>query len=208
MVASITQTDTRAARTDGLLAPEDRARSGFSLDRNGSSSAGSKDLASKDQGSHFLTQKGEEFRKLIDDRSDDAPADEPGQSQGIFSLFVPQAAQAQPVTMIMPDPQPAPVDVSVTIDRIATLVRDFNLRDPLLASQSLSCSVNFAEGFSVPTSVATNRLGELQVKISANAETFGVRSGLRVAALEEALAARFPRHRLRVEFVGEDHDHA
>ena len=203
MVGSVTQTNIRAGRADGSDALEEKSKSRLSLGRDGFSS-----LDSKNQGQHFLAQKGEEFRKLIDERKDEAADDVSVQPGGIFSLFAPQAPVVSPAAAIPPELQTRPADVAATVQRITELVRDFNLRDPLLASQSLSCSVNFADGFSVPTAVSVNGLGEMQVRISATEATFGLRSGLQVAALQETLAIRFPKHRLRIEFAGEDHDHA
>ncbi len=203
MVSSITQTDNRAGRIDGTSTAAETLKSRLSVGPNGFS-----DFASNDQHQHFLEQKGEVFRKLIEDRKDDAPSDDDSQPAGVFSLFAPQTPVVSPIPAPLSAGTSPAVDLTATIEQITTLVRDFNLRDPLLASQSLSCSIQFTEGFSVPTAIAANGPGELQVRISALEADFSIRSGLHIAGLQEALAARFPKHRLRIEFVGEDHGHA
>lgn len=206
MVGNITQIELRGGRVDGFEAVDDNATSQFSLGRNASFKSGSQDQ-------HFLEQKGDEFRKLIDDVQAEASSNVKQENEtiaasGVFSLFAQQAPLVPPANVAQFDPSSSTFNSSETIERITKLVRDFNLRDPLLASQSLSCSVNFAEGFSVSTAVVMNGIGELQVRLSTSVDAFRQRAGLPIESLKEALEARFPRHRLRIEFVGEDPEHA
>ncbi len=154
----------------------------------------------------------ERRRRMLEEMLDDKTArrDEDAAAPGLASLAGDSARMpAAPFSPFAPALEaaapPARTDEPASgfdgehVERIQKLVHDFHLRDPLLASQSLSCRIDFADGFSAVTTISGAR-DALEIVIERSAEAFAAATGLSVPALEEAVRARLRGGNVRVVF--------
>ena len=83
---------------------------------------------------------------------------------------------------------------------IERLVRDFRLRDPLLAAHAVSCRLDFGDALPI-TAALSGTARDMEIRFDVTAETFALRTGCPVGLMAEALRARFGDLRIRVVFA-------
>ncbi len=133
------------------------------------------------------------------DRSDASDGD--GLGEGFLQRSPPPPgglAEPRPVEASVPAPLSAGLrDEVAAIER---LVRDFNLRDPLLAAHRMSCRLDFGLGFPV-TAEVQGTAREIEIRFDVTSELFAQKTGCPVGMMAEALRARFPDLRVHVVFA-------
>ncbi len=98
------------------------------------------------------------------------------------------------------DGVPVPAEMRRNFAALERLVRDFNLRDPLLAAHSVSCRLDFGDALPV-TAALSGTARDIEIRFDLSAEAFALRTGCPVGLMADALRARFPDLRIRVIFA-------
>ncbi len=136
----------------------------------------------------------------------DAEPGERGREDGFEHRFAPHAfplqdpgglSDARPVG---DDASQLPATARTGVAAIERLVRDFNLRDPLLAARSVSCRLDFGDALPITASLSGDAR-DIEIRFDVTAETFALRTGCPVGLMAEALRARFGDLRIRIVFA-------
>ncbi len=134
-------------------------------------------------------------------RNDDAA--EPGvvgDGDGVLHPAHHPLAAASDVAPARDVRQPAEPEIPRDFSAIERLVRDFHLRDPLLAAHRVSCRLDFGDAFRV-TAELGGTAKDIEIRFDVTSELFALKTGCPVGMMADALRARFPDLRIRVVFA-------
>ena len=217
MVHEIRSSDPRAALATGADAGSSTSGSAAST-RSGVQAGLSGRHGSQWSGSEFERRRAM-LERMIEARADhattyddarmaerDADFAEHGRDEGFehrFSGHVPVLAEPPSTGDARPPAEDAPQlppTARPGYSAIERLVREFHLRDPLLAARSVSCRLDFGDALPV-TAALSGDARNIEIRFDVTAETFALRTGCPVELMADALRARFGDLRIRIVFA-------